>query len=192
MRIAIAGLLGGIVMFMWGFVAHMVLPLGEIGMQTVPVAQQDAVLAAAKASFGREGVYIVPGFEDMNDYNDEAKRKAFGERATANPYAFVVYQPAGADKVNNMGPSLAFQFGTTVLAAILAAFVVSFTSAGLAMRAALVFVMALFAWVTVNVPYWNWYRFPLDFTLANLVTEAIGWLLAGFAIAWWLGRRRTA
>ena len=192
MRIAIAGLLGGIVMFMWGFVAHMVLPLGEIGMRTVPVAQQDAVLTAAMLSFEKEGVYIVPGFEDMDDYNDEAKRKAFGERATANPYAFVVYQPTGADKVNNMGASLAFQFGTTVLAAILAAFVVSFTSAGLAMRATLVFAMALFAWVTVNVPYWNWYRFPLDFTLANLVTEAIGWLLAGFAIAWWLGRGRTA
>jgi hypothetical protein len=170
----------------------MVLPLGEIGMQTVPVAQQDAVLAAAKQSFGKEGVYIVPGFEHMDDYDDEAKRKAYGERATANPYAFVVYQPAGTDKVNDMGSSLAFQFGTTVLAAILAAFVVSFAAVGLGLRAALVFVMSLFAWVTVNVPYWNWYRFPLDFTLANLATEAVGWLLAGLAIAWWLGRGRTA
>ena len=50
-------------------------------------------------------------------------------------------------------------------------------------------IYSLFGWVTINVPQWNWYRFPLDFTLANLATEAVGWLLAGFAIAWWLGRR---
>lgn len=189
MRIAIAGLLGGIVVFMWGFVAHMLLPLGEIGLRTLPVAQQDAVIAAAKANLGTEGVYIVPGFEDMADYNDEAKRKAFGERATANPYAFVVYQPVGTDTANDMGPNLAIQFGTSVIAAMLAAFVVSLAAAGLALRAGLVFAMSLFAWVTVNVPYWNWYRFPLDFTLAGLANEAIGWLFAGFAIAWWLGRR---
>lgn len=189
MRIAIAGLLGGIVVFMWGFVAHMLLPLGEIGLRTLPVAQQDAVIAAAKANLGTEGVYIVPGFEDMADYDDEAKRKAFGERATANPYAFVVYQPVGVDTANDMGPNLAIQFGTGVIAAMLAAFVVSFAAVGLALRAGLVFAMSLFAWVTVNVPYWNWYRFPLDFTLAGLATEAVGWLFAGFAIAWWLGRR---
>jgi hypothetical protein len=38
------------------------------------------------------------------------------------------------------------------------------------------------------LPYWNWYRFPLDFTLAALAEQLIGWLLAGAAMAWWLGR----
>ena len=189
MRIVIAGILGGIVMFLWAFVAHTMLPLGEMGLRTVPVAQQDAVLAAAKASFSEEGVYILPGFEDMADYEDDAKRKAYGERAAANPYAFVVYHPQGKDMVNAMGTPLAVQFATTVLGAILAAFVVSYAAVGLGLRAVLVAVIALFGWITINVPQWNWYRFPLDFTLANLATEAIGWLLAGFAIAWWLGRR---
>jgi hypothetical protein len=192
MRIVIAGLLGGIVMFFWGFVAHTMLPLGEIGMKTLPIAKQDAVLAATRDALGEPGVYIVPGFEDMDDYGDDEKGKAFGERALANPYAFIVYQPQGSDMVNAMGPYLGKEFATNVLSALLAAFVVSFAAVGFGLRAVLVGVMGVFAWMTTHVPYWNWYRFPLDFTLASLAMEAIGWLLAGFAIAWWLGRGRTA
>ncbi len=189
MRIVIAGLLGGIVMFVWGFVAHMLLPLGEIGMRTLPIAQQDAVIAAAKEGLGQEGVYMLPSFENMDDYNDEAKHKAFGERATANPYAFVVYQPTGVDVANNMGPNLGKEAATNVLSAIVAAFVVSFAVVGFGLRTLLVGAMGVFAWLSISVPYWNWYRFPLEFTLANLVMQAVGWLLAGLAIAWWLGRR---
>ena len=33
MRILIAGVIGGLVMFMWGAVAHMMLPIGEMGMK---------------------------------------------------------------------------------------------------------------------------------------------------------------
>ena len=189
MRIVIAGLLGGIVMFAWGFVAHMLLPLGMVGLKTLPTAQQDVVLAATREVMQDEGVYILPSFEDMADFEDEAKRTAMGTRMTANPYALVIYHPQGVDTVNSMGANLGREFATNVLSAMLAAFVVSFAAAGLGLRAVLVGTMGVFAWLCINVPQWNWYRFPLDFTLANLAMQAIGWLLAGFAIAWWLGRR---
>ena len=193
MRIVIAGLLGGIVMFFWGFVAHMFLPLGEIGMKTLPIAKQDVVLAAARDALGEPGIYMVPSFENMDDYGDEAKGTELSARIAANPYAFIVYQPQGVDMVNGMGPFLAREFVTNVLSAILAAFVVSFAAVAFGLRAALVGAMGLFAWLAVHVPYWNWYRFPLDFTLAGLAMQVIGWLLAGLAIAWWLarGERRT-
>ena len=44
MRIAIAAILGGIVMFLWGAVAHTMLPLGELGMHTA--VEQDTALTA--------------------------------------------------------------------------------------------------------------------------------------------------
>lgn len=194
MRILIAGLLGGIVLFIWGFVSHMVLPLGEVGLKTLPFAQQDTVIEAARGAFVQgTGVYIVPGFEDMADYSDKARAKAVGERAASLPYAFVVYQPQGVDVINDMGPNLGIELATNVLAALLAAFVVSHAAARLGRRALLVAAMGLFAWLSISVPYWNWYRFPLDFTLANLAMQVIGWGLAGLAIAGWLGRgeRRT-
>jgi hypothetical protein len=35
----------------------------------------------------------------------------------------------------------------------------------------------------VNVPQWNWYRFPTAFTLAQLVEHVVGFLLVGVAAA---------
>lgn len=44
MRLLIAGLIGAIVFFIWGMLAHVVLPIGEMGMQVA--VEQDAALAA--------------------------------------------------------------------------------------------------------------------------------------------------
>jgi hypothetical protein len=49
--------------------------------------------------------------------------------------------------------------------------------------------LGLFAWLTISVPYWNWYMFPVSFTFGALIEQVVGWVLAGAAIAWWLGRR---
>ena len=49
--------------------------------------------------------------------------------------------------------------------------------------------IGVFGWLANIVPQWNWYRFPADFAFGNLIDEGVGWLLAGVAIAWWLGRR---
>jgi hypothetical protein len=46
----------------------------------------------------------------------------------------------------------------------------------------------LFGWLANIVPLWTWYRFPSDFLVGNLIEEAVGWILGGIAIAWWLGR----
>jgi hypothetical protein len=32
--------------------------------------------------------------------------------------------------------------------------------------------------------------FPISFTVGALIEQVVGWLLAGAAIAWWLGRRQ--
>ena len=36
MRILLAGILGGIVMFVWTSIAHMTLPLGKAGINEIP------------------------------------------------------------------------------------------------------------------------------------------------------------
>ena len=52
--------------------------------------------------------------------------------------------------------------------------------------------LGLFGWLTLSLPYWNWYMFPLNFTLGALIEQVVGWLLAGAAMAWWLGRANRA
>ena len=50
MRILLAGILGGIVMFIWTSIAHMALPLGEAGINEIP--NESAVLGAMQSSIG--------------------------------------------------------------------------------------------------------------------------------------------
>src|SRR5580704_4414362 len=58
-RIVLAGLLGGIAMFMWMSLAHVVLPLGEIGVQEIQ--NEPPVLSAMHASLGeKSGLFVFP------------------------------------------------------------------------------------------------------------------------------------
>ena len=60
MRIFLAGVLGGIAMFVWTSIAHMALPLGEAGINEIP--NESAVLGAMQSSIGdKTGLYIFPG-----------------------------------------------------------------------------------------------------------------------------------
>jgi hypothetical protein len=119
--------------------------------------------------------------------SDEAAVKAYSQKAKSNPNAFIVYQPVGRDGMD-MGPQLATQAVTDILSAIVVAWVLSLAPIGFSRRVAASGALGLFSWLTVSAPYWNWYRFTTDFTLGSLLEQVLGWLIAGMAIAWWLGR----
>lgn len=192
MRLVIAAIIGGIVMFIWGAVAHMALPIGEMGMKTA--VEQDAALSALKASAAEgEGVYMLPGFAPEK-MSDSAFVEAFQKQYASSPYALVIYQPGGNPAISNMVPNLVKQFVTDTLAAFVLAWVLALGVFGFGKRVMIAGALALFAWIAISLPYWNWYLFPSAFTIATLLEQVIGWLLAGAAIAWWLGRgeRKTA
>ena len=185
MRTFIAALIGGIVFFIWGALAHMVLHLGDTGMQYGTPYQ--ATLAALKQDGGQAGVYFLPSTPQAQ-MSDAAAQKALADASAGQGYAFVVYDPAGNGAGANMGPILAKQFVTDVLSALIVAFVLGLGAMAFGRRVAIAALLGAFAWLVVSVPYWNWYLFPLDYTLGLLGKYVIGWALAGAAIAWWLGR----
>jgi hypothetical protein len=189
MRLAIAALLGAIVMFLWGFVAHMVLPLGDLGMR--PPTNEDVLIAAAHDGLkGNHGVTMVPWL-GPDGMNDPQKVAAWEAKSAASPQAFIVYRSHGKGKVD-MGGHLAKEFATNLACASIVAFVLALGAFGFGRRVFVAGLMGVFAWGAMSVPYWNWYGFPMDFTLANLAMQAVGWTLAGVAIAWWLGRGERA
>ena len=62
-RILIAGVLAGIAMFVWESVAHMVLPLGEMGISSLP--NDEAMRAALAAQLGNaDGLFFYPTCAD--------------------------------------------------------------------------------------------------------------------------------
>ncbi|WP_158752883.1 hypothetical protein [Dyella sp. S184] len=185
MRVLVAGLIGGILMFLWGVVAHMALGLGNVGLKQP--ASESVVLSTLHEGLGdKAGVYILPSL-DPKKMGDAAEVIAYQQQAIRSPYAWVVYMPQG-DDMTRMGPQIGRQWASDTLSALALAFVMGLAGLGFRRRLALAAVAVAFAWLSSMVPYWNWYRFPLDFTWAALIEQLIGWLIAGAAMAWWLGR----
>jgi hypothetical protein len=185
MRIAVAALLGAIVVFLWQFLAHMVLPIGMMGFRMPQ--NEDVVLQAVATGLPTAGIYMLPSV-DPAKMSDEAVMKAWGEKVSKNPNVFVVVN-APAENPLSMTPQLVKQFITNFLAALLAAFVLGAAAFTFGARVIGSVAFGLFGWLMNIVPMWNWYRFPSDFMVGGLLEQGIGWLLGGVAIAWWLGRR---
>lgn len=186
MRILIAAIFGGIVMFFWGFVAHMLLGLGNPGIHQ-PL-HEDTVLSSLHEGLGTTpGVYILPSF-DPKQWNDQAARAAYGQKTSTSPYAWVVYLPQG-DDMTDMHRQLPRQWASDTLASLVLAFVMGLAAFGFTKRLGIAAAAAVFAWLSTLVPYWNWYRFPDALIWAALVEQLIGWLLAGAVMAWWIGRK---
>ncbi|HMB55803.1 MAG TPA: hypothetical protein VKM35_01205 [Arenimonas sp.] len=186
MRVLIAGLLGGIVFFMWGAVAHMVLPIGQMGMKEP--TDQKATLAAIAPSTSGAGVYMYPSLPPEK-MNDKAAVAAFAAENKGSPFAFVIYAPEGNSATADMSPNLIKQIAGDTFSALIVAFVLTLAAFGFGKRVLIAAVLGLFSWLTVSVPYWNWYLFPLDFTLGNLLEQVVGWAISGVVMAWWLGRK---
>jgi hypothetical protein len=190
MRVLVAALMGGIVMFIWGAVAHMALGLGDIGMRQ-PVAE-DTVLASLRPGLGEQaGVFLLPSV-DPAKMGDKTVMAAYSAKAKASPYAFMVYMPQG-DDLSDMSGRLPREWASDTLSALMLAFVMGLAAFSFMTRLSIALAASVFAWLSTMVPYWNWYLFPTNFTVAALVEQVIGWLLAGAVMAWWLGRskRRT-
>src|SRR5439155_7077615 len=128
MKILLAGILGGIVMFIWTSIAHMFLPLGEAGISEIP--NESAVLSAIQSSIGeRTGLYIFPGPGVGKNATRQEKHEAMkhmGEKMATNPSGILMYHAPGRPMA--FGKLLGIEFGTELLEAILVVFLLAQTS----------------------------------------------------------------
>lgn len=181
-RIIGAGVIGGIIMFAWGALSHMALPIGEMGVKPLP--QEEAIVGAMKSAMNEHALYMFPSF-DAND-DSEAAMTALGEKYKAGPRGIIVFDPTGGEM---MGPvMLATEFGSNVLAAILVAMVISGVRAPYFCRVLGVVAFGLVAWLSVDISYWNWYRFPTPVMLGSMIEHGVGYFLAGLGIAALVGK----
>jgi amino acid permease len=99
------------------------------------------------------------------------------------PNAFMVIHPEGRPVISVW--NFIWELLSSILGVLLAAFLVYKSGAqAFWCKVGVVTFMGIFAWITISIPYWNWYRFLLDFTLAQGIDEIISWFLGGMVIAW--------
>jgi hypothetical protein len=171
-RILLAGILGGFALFIWGGISHMVLGLGMVGIQNMP--QQQPVMDALKASVPQSGFYFFPPAD--------AAGKVAPDKA-GGPYGIMIYHAAGAGAP--MTGQLVKECALNVVMALFAAFMLSLATGvtGFVSRVGFVTMLGLMVGLMTNVQYWNWYGFPMNYTVVAVFNDIVGFLIVGLIAA---------
>lgn len=158
-RLVLAALAGGLVLFVWASVTWMLLPFRENSIRQLP--NEKAVVVSMQDA--PRGVYFFGG-------------------AAPGPQGLLVYTPFTEPM---SGGQLARSFIFDVIAALFVAWLLA-NAAAQSFKARVAFVAiagGVIAAVVTDLPNWNWFSYPLDFTIISALDKVIGWALAGLALA---------
>ncbi len=180
-RIFVAGLLGAVAMFIWLTIAHMT--VGTTGFQALP--NESAVSAAIHAGTGdKPGFYLFP--YEANAMSDKAAMARYAAKVKQNGSGMVLYRPTTEDASMSPGQMIG-EFIKELVVCVVAAFLLAEAKLPrLWERAGFVAAIGVVAALETNVSYRVWYGFPGDYTAAQIFMSFISYVVAGFAIGWWL------
>jgi hypothetical protein len=183
MRTLLAAVLGGIAMFIWNFVAHELLPVGEMGVGVMQ--NEDAVRSALETNLGdTPGFYIFPsgGFTPgATRAEKEVAMKKSEEQMAAGAAGLLIYRPK---RHFNFPRRLTIQFATDIFLALLPVFLLAQARInGFGGKVGFVLTAGILAAVATNIPYANWYGFPKIYTVGQMITQVVGFLLVGIVAA---------
>jgi hypothetical protein len=176
-RVWLAGVLGGLAMFVWSSIAHMATPLGTTGI--TQMADDQPLLAVLQQHGGNASVLVMyPNLGTGPDAMTE-----YAQKLATSPSGLLLYHPAGQGRVFS-ARLLIIEFVTEVIEATLAAWLLA--QARLeryTLRVAVVAAVGVIAATATNVPYWNWYGFPGSYTAASMFVQIVGFVAVGLVAA---------
>jgi len=170
-RILLGGILGGLGLFVWGGLSHMVIGLGEVGIQNI----QRPVYDSMKTAVSRQGFYFFPESDGKGNIKEEFK---------GGPTGILIYRLNGAGAP--MTGQLMNETILNIVQALLAAYLLSLAATKLTrypQRVGFVFVLGILSAIATNIEYWNWYGFPSSYTIGAIVDKLIGFMVVGLVVA---------
>lgn len=185
-NILVGGIVGGIILYVWGFLAWTVLPLHNDSMRGVE--NEDRVAETLTTTIGAQGIYLLPHMpEPSDDLSAEELQIAaedFEKKHRQGPLVMIIYNPHGADPM--MLSQKITGFILSVLSAMMVVWLLSRSTAMTASfigRVSYCGVIGILISSCSHLMMWNWMGFPLDYTTAMVADTIISWLLAGAGIA---------
>ena len=186
-KILVGGLVGSVIVFLVSAAWHMAPGLGDLGVKALPA--EDSVLAGLRASLHEPGLYFFPAPSMSANRTKEqvkADEAAYLERYRQGPWGILVYQPGGEGL--NFGKLLAYQFLLTLVASFLVAWILALSAAAprgttYGTRVLLVLLITLFGAFIYDLPAWNWYGFPMSYTIGHSASWLVSWGIGGLAMA---------
>lgn len=179
-RILLAGVLGGLAMFIWLSLAHVVLGLGAVGIKEIP--NEQAILGTMSSSLPQSGFYVFPGMglpAGASRDQQNAAMKVYEHKIQNGPSGLLIYHPNGQRALTPA--QLLTELGTNIVQGLVAAFLLSLATGlrSYTSRVGLVTLAGFMAGITTNMSYWNWYGFPTSYTVAYAFTEIVGFMCIG-------------
>jgi len=187
-KLVVAGVVGGIVFFVWQFIGHDVLPLGDAGIKGI--ANEDAVIAGLRQNIPEPGFYFFPSGGMLTPGTSSDQRKAamskMQEMYRTGPHGILICNPQGAEPIT--ARQLLSELGFDILTCLVAAWLLAQVggSAGYGKRVLFVAVLGLIPTLAEGLSEWNWYGFPMSYTLAQLAIYVVGFGLAGLLVAYFV------
>lgn len=178
-KIVMAGVAGGVIMFIWAMLYWAVLGIGSSSMQNT--LDENAVASALKANLGSRGVYVLPS---MPASQNQADMDAHMKKYEAGPIAMIIYNPSGADPM--MTGQLIGGLILNILTCMVAAWFLSRSTASTSSyfsRVAFCGMFGILVSLASHLLNWNWMGYPMDYISKWIVDCVIGFILAGLGIA---------
>lgn len=178
MRFILGTLLGGIAIFVGGYVTHMLLPLADYELKSLP--NEYASIGTLKTIAPSPGVYIYPGMEGVNQ-RDQKAMNAYNDRIRDLPHGLVVMS---ASPGIITPAKLGIQFLGDLLASASAALLLTLLPfRGYFRRLVAVILMGLFAGFLVDFPLWNWYGYTAVYAAGDTIDHALRAFAGGLLLA---------
>jgi hypothetical protein len=184
-RIVLAGVIGGIAMFIGGAFSHMFLELESRSFRRLP--DEAAMLEFVSGQKMAPGMYAFPEVAENYAKMSAPEQGLEYERINAafrnGPAGHLIVAPTGEDMMG--WKQLGGELIANVLAALLAAFIVAHLSSltSFARRWLIIVLLGPISWLSLTLSFALWYRFPMTFIQDGLFASLIEWTLAGAVVA---------
>ena len=180
-RIMKCGLIGGLILFVWGAVSWTILPWQKGQMKSFSDESEvrSAIMDNAKGS----GLYVLP---NLHKYGNNAEEIAAAKaRMAEGPYV------VAAVSVEGRNPSMAGSSVLSLMLKIVAASLVTWLLFKTQQNNQLDFnksvkfvtVVGVVIALLATIPYGIWFAFPAHFVIGSIIEIVFGWFFAGLAIS---------
>lgn len=185
-RIILAAIVGGFLMFVWGAFSHLVLPFEREALKPVP--NETAVLSTFGSNLTAPGMYAFPWI-DMSGKVPAAEQQAWNQKLANGPSGLLIYRPNGGESISPR--QLVSEFVSNMLAALFGALILVQLPGSFGRRVLSMAAIGIAAWLSISVSQWIGYGFSTPFLVGDLVDQFGGWLFAGVGMSMLIKPRRV-
>jgi hypothetical protein len=189
LRVLLGGLVGAIILFIWGFLAWVVFQIHDATVRALP--DEPRFVELMRDADVRTGTYFFPAMEGswsdhraMTEEERQASRESWRQAHIRGPVGVLHYNADGWPPESPL--SFGIGFALYLAAAFFASAMLSAAAPKLRTYFARVLFVAGFGLIVAafnDLSMWNWLHVPLDFSAMQALDHVLGWTFAGLGIA---------